>query len=282
MINRPLVSIITINFNDAKGLLKTIKSVTAQTENSFEYVVIDGGSTDESVEIIKQHEQYIDYWVSEKDKGIYDAMNKGISNATGQYLMFLNSGDSLSENSIMQLCYENIRKSTDVDIFYGHVAFIKDNGRNPWMHPKELDISFFKKENINHQSSLLKAGLFNELGSYPEKYKLAGDHWMYLVSFANNKKFKNIDHILVDYDGKGMSHKNRDLYDAEMRIMWEDLIPAYVRQLVDKYQLVEYAKDYTFLKNIVPLHRIYIYKKKLIALVLLIVIALICVIIKIT
>ncbi len=271
----PLISIITINYNNADGLQHTIDSVLQQLDKNFEYLVIDGGSTDGSVEIIKRHKQHINYWVSEQDSGIYDAMNKGISKATGRYLMFLNSGDCLSANNIMQICDESIRKFTGIDIFYGHVVFIKENGRNPWRHPAELDISFLKKENINHQASLIKAGLFKEFGAYPEKYKLAGDHWMYLISFANDKKFKNIDHVLVDYDGKGMSHKNRERYDAEMKEMWHELIPAYTRQLVDKYQLVEYAGNYKFLKHVVPLHRIYTYKKKLIAFVLLLIIALI-------
>ena len=86
-------SIITVNFNNKEGLHNTIKSVINQTFRDFEYIVIDGGSTDGSIDILKKYDKYINYWISEKDSGIYNAMNKGISKANGEYLNFMNSGD---------------------------------------------------------------------------------------------------------------------------------------------------------------------------------------------
>src|SRR5574344_525947 len=95
------LSIITINNNDAAGLEKTIKSIINQTFTDYEYIIIDGGSTDESVEVIKKYTEHIDYWVSEPDKGIYNAMNKGINQTEGEYLNFLNSGDTYYDNNVL-------------------------------------------------------------------------------------------------------------------------------------------------------------------------------------
>ena len=93
MDKKPLISIITINFNDKIGLQRTFDSVFAQDFNDFEYIVIDGGSNDGSKELIEENTDKISYWISEPDKGIYNAMNKGIKVANGEYLLFLNSGD---------------------------------------------------------------------------------------------------------------------------------------------------------------------------------------------
>src|SRR4051794_8231071 len=98
----PIISIITINLNNANGLLRTIKSVLNQTDKRFQFTVIDGGSTDNSLEHLEEYKQYFHYWISVKDKGIYDAMNKGIMNSTGQYCLFLNSGDWLINNDVVK------------------------------------------------------------------------------------------------------------------------------------------------------------------------------------
>lgn len=101
------VSIITVNFNNAVGLERTIESVVRQPKELYEYIIIDGGSTDGSVEIIKKYEQYVTYWTSEKDNGIYDAMNKGIKEASGDFCNFLNSGD----------CYHDARVLSNLNSF---------------------------------------------------------------------------------------------------------------------------------------------------------------------
>ena len=110
------LSVITINFNNRDGLRKTIESVVNQTFKDFEYIIIDGGSTDGSVDVIKEYADRIDYWVSEPDKGIYNAMNKGIDVAKGEYCIFMNSGDCFYVNDV----YENVFRELDgVDIIIG-------------------------------------------------------------------------------------------------------------------------------------------------------------------
>ena len=94
------ISIITINYNNASGLEKTIRSVVEQIYNEYEYIIIDGASSDKSKEVIQEYQRYIDFWCSEKDSGIYNAMNKGIQKASGEYLLFLNSGDVLNNSAV--------------------------------------------------------------------------------------------------------------------------------------------------------------------------------------
>ena len=116
-------SIITVNFNNKEGLRKTIESVIHQSFCDFEYIVIDGGSTDGSMDIIKEYESHINYWVSEPDKGIYNAMNKGILKAQGDYINFMNSGDCLYDNNVLN----NTLPYLTADIVYGRLFYFKDH-----------------------------------------------------------------------------------------------------------------------------------------------------------
>ena len=111
----PKLTIITINYNNLEGLKRTVESVLNQTWQEFEYIVIDGGSNDGSAEYIESQSEHIDYWVSEPDKGIYNAMNKGIAKARGEYLLFLNSGDHLYSAKVLE---ENYGKIADFDLIY--------------------------------------------------------------------------------------------------------------------------------------------------------------------
>lgn len=115
------LSIITVNRNNTEGLRKTIESVVSQTYTDFEYIIIDGASTDGSVDIIKEYADRITYWVSEPDNGIYNAMNKGILKAKGEYLQFLNSGDWLVDEGVLQTM---IKYTDDVDILIGNIYLI--------------------------------------------------------------------------------------------------------------------------------------------------------------
>ena len=110
------ISIITINYNNASGLEKTIRSVVEQTYNEYEYIIIDGASLDKSKEVIQEYQRYIDFWCSEKDSGIYNAMNKGIQKASGEYLLFLNSGDVLHNSAVLAAIHGFLSVQ---DILYG-------------------------------------------------------------------------------------------------------------------------------------------------------------------
>ena len=122
--NRPLVSVITVVLNGEKYLEQTIKSVLSQTYNNIEYIIIDGQSKDKTLDIIKKHETKIDYWLSEKDGGIYYAMNKGIANANGDIIGILNADDFYSQDTILNVV--NTFLNTDADVFHGDIIFLND------------------------------------------------------------------------------------------------------------------------------------------------------------
>ena len=150
-------SIITVNYNNKEGLRKTIESVIHQTFNDYEYIIIDGGSTDGSVDIIKEYNDKISYWISEKDKGIYNAMNKGIRVSTGDYLLFLNSGDHLSENNVLEKVFPYL---DGTDFVYGNEWKINDRhkGNRPYeaVYPNKLDESFFYENIITTSINIYK------------------------------------------------------------------------------------------------------------------------------
>jgi glycosyltransferase involved in cell wall biosynthesis len=237
-----IFSIITVNYNDALGLERTISSVVSQDFLEIEYLIIDGGSTDASLKVIENNAHKISYWVSEPDNGIYHAMNKGIRQATGRYLMFLNSGDCLSTKNVLQECYAAILTNPNTDILYGDVNVLGISGKEGstrWSYPAELGISFFKRYTINHQASLIRSELFKELGLYPEQYKVASDYFIFLQSMLHDKKYMHINSILVNYDATGVSaSENYKNYIAEMEIIWSKIVPLWSQELVRDYEVI--------------------------------------------
>ncbi len=173
------LSIITINLNNAEGLQKTMESVFAQTFTDYDYIIIDGGSTDGSVDTIKNHENKLSYWVSEKDDGIYNAMNKGIVKAKGEYLLFMNSGDYLFNNETIKEIFEN---NPNEDIIYGDAMV--DRGQNEKnevkVYPANLTFKYFLSKTLHHTSSIIKADLFEKLGNYNEELKIMSD-WEFFI-----------------------------------------------------------------------------------------------------
>jgi glycosyltransferase involved in cell wall biosynthesis len=228
------ISVITVNYNNKTGLLKTVESVFGQESNKFEYIVIDGGSTDGSVALLEENTDKITYWISEKDGGIYNAMNKGIANATGEYLMFLNSGDYLVDSQVLVECHDYLNNHPNADILYGAVLLdVLADGVSKeivYSYPSLLDLKFLTNSTINHQASLIKSCLFKEFGLYPENYRIASDYWLFLTSLLQGKKYHYLDHPLVKYDTNGVSAAgNYENYLIEKRLIWESLVPDYAK-----------------------------------------------------
>ena len=197
----PLISIITVNYNNANGLQKTIESVISQTYLKIDYIVIDGGSTDHGPEIIQDYKEHLNNWVCEPDSGIYDAMNKGIAIAKGKYLLFLNSGDvfTSSEALLNFITHENFKG----DIIYGDYKF--EDGQK--IYPDELPPDYFMKTSLPHQSTLFKKEVFEQMGLYDETYKLGADRAYYLKCFVSGKiKFQHIPYFLTLFDLSGLSN----------------------------------------------------------------------------
>ena len=164
------VSIITINYNNNLGLIKTISSVIAQTFKNFEFIVIDGGSNDGSVETIKENSDIIDYWVSEKDKGIYHAMNKGVAQASGDFLLMLNSGDSLASFDTLSDVFKD--KEYSDSILYGNIRWeSKDTVFKDSIFPDSLNFKYFWLNSIGHQAAFIKRSAHDIVGFYNKNPK---------------------------------------------------------------------------------------------------------------
>jgi glycosyltransferase involved in cell wall biosynthesis len=204
----PLISIITINYNNLEGLKKTIQSVTKQTWQKFEYIVIDGGSTDGSAEYIKSQSDKIDYWVSEPDKGIYNAMNKGIVQAKGEYLLFLNSGDHLFNNNVLENSNQFLAEN---DLIYFNLNFV--DGAESWIHryPERLFFSYFVLDTLPHPATFIKRKLFDINGFYHEGFKIVSDWKFFLESICrHNCSYNRIDKTLSTYYLDGISSKSEN------------------------------------------------------------------------
>ena len=214
----PKLSIITINFNNHSGLKLTIQSVAQQTSGDFEYIVIDGGSADGSLDLIKENSDKITYWVSEPDTGIYNAMNKGIAKATGEYCLFLNSGDCLAEaTTTEQLCNE----LTGEDLIYGNLynSFPnRERERQTFPGLITFYLLAFLQFSLPHQATLIKRNLFDRIGYYDENLKMVSDWKFFLVAiFKHHCSYKHIDLFIAIYDKTGFSSnpKNNEIQQRE-------------------------------------------------------------------
>jgi glycosyltransferase involved in cell wall biosynthesis len=239
-------SIITINLNNDVGLERTIKSVINQSFREFEYIIIDGKSTDRSIEIINRYSEYLSFWISEKDTGIYNAMNKGIARATGEYCLFLNSGDFLINRNVLQNIF--LSGFTE-DIISGSVLlYSTNNGNNKLISiqskfkDKELSFSDLFDNSLNHQATFIRRSLFQSVGYYNEEYTIISD-WEFTLKclIQNNIKFRSTDQIISAYDVDGRSSVSKEYYEYESVRALGDLIP---QRILNDYKLgyLQYLK----------------------------------------
>lgn len=222
------LSIITINYNNASGLLKTIESVINQTNKNFEYIIIDGASTDNSLEIIKNNSSFITKFISENDDGVYNALNKGIKNATGKYLIFMNSGDVFFDETVTETFLNATISSKD--IYYGDAFYYTTEGYNRLeKNPENLDFWYLKTFGINHQATFFNKNLFNIIGFYNENYKICSD-WEFLLKsiILHRATYQKIDKTICKYDFSGISAnpKNHQLYLDEKEKIIQEWFPA--------------------------------------------------------
>jgi len=205
MIKNSKISIITVVYNGITVLEKTIKSVIKQTYDNIEYIIIDGGSTDDTVGVIKKYENKVSYWVSEPDKGIYDAMNKGINLATGQWINFMNAGDIFFDIDIV----EKIVPLLDDNMLVVYGGTMLDHGTYTSLR-NDLDLSnMYYGQVLGHQSSFVDA-TYHKKNLFSLKYKIAGDYDFFLKTYVNNKtKFKRVSLVVAIFAMDGVSANNK-------------------------------------------------------------------------
>lgn len=238
------LSIITINFNNAAGLEKTIKSVISQTNKSYEFIIIDGGSTDGSKEIIERHKGEITYWVSEPDKGIYNAMNKGVKVAKGEYCIFMNSGDVFVDQNVIK------------DVF--NIGFIADiitggiiiNNNVIYYGPDKVSLAHFFTKSISHQASFIKTDLLRRI-PYDENLKIVSDWKFFIEAIIVNKcSYRPINRLIGEMEPGGIG-TNLSLSEQEHINVLHSLLPEYAFADYESFIFgeSEYDKFYKGVKN---------------------------------
>ncbi|MGV8149905.1 MAG: glycosyltransferase family 2 protein [Alkaliphilus sp.] len=200
----PKVSIVTVCYNSVKTIEDTIKSVINQSYSNVEYIVIDGGSTDGTIDIIRKYEKHIAKWISEPDEGIYDAMNKGILLASGELVGIINSDDWFLPETI-DVVVNSYRTNQDVTVFHGNCKIINEHNeyiKKPLANFKEEK---FKSMPINHPGSFIIKRAYDEIGLYSMNFRLASDYELILRFISKGKLFLYIDKTLTVMREGGVS-----------------------------------------------------------------------------
>ena len=227
----PKLSIITINYNNLEGLQKTFESVFAQTFQDFEYIVIDGGSTDGSKEYIAENADKINYWVSEKDHGIYNAMNKGIKIANSEFVIFLNSGDTFFNETIVNRL---LNVDNTYDIVYGNHNLLKiDNSEYVKQFPDLITISYLLIDTVPHLGTRIRKSLFDD-NFYDESLNISSDWTWYFDALINKVSFYHCNFVTVNFRLDGVSSINHNLGMEERVIHLQRKHPEYVL-ILSKY-----------------------------------------------
>jgi glycosyltransferase involved in cell wall biosynthesis len=246
----PKLSVITVNLNNADGLRKTAKSVLDQTFNDFEYLIIDGGSNDESLNVINSVSDKLSYWLSEADSGIYNAMNKGIKKACGEYCLFLNSGDYLVNRNILDIVF-SLKFSEDI-VSGAVISYSNDNSKKYLLSKitsSEITFNDLYETSLNHQATFIKRTLFIKYGLYEEKFRIISD-WIFTLKtiILNNVSFKYLDLVISIYNTDGRSGSVSEYYKKENLSGLLELFPP--RILADYetgyVQIVRRMKKYLF------------------------------------
>ncbi len=257
------ITIITINFNNLKGLTKTIQSVINQKFNNFEHIIIDGGSTDGSKELIESMSGRFSYWISEKDSGIYNAMNKGINVAKGNYIQFLNSGDELANNNVLEYISKNIY-DTDSQFDFYYTDVINQHNKKIHCYPKYLTFKHFYELTINHQATFFKKELFEQYGGYSEHYKIVSDWEFYLkILFLHNATYLHLNTpaVIFDFeDGISTSPNFTQLMNDER----SDVLKKYFVNIIDDYRffkMIEMSNTWKFIQKLNKVKSKILFKK---------------------
>ena len=229
--NNMIISVITVSLNSENTIKRTIDSVVSQLVDGVEYIIIDGGSTDNTVNIIKNYSAHLSKWVSEEDNGIYDAMNKGIKIAKGDYVCFLNSDDYFEDNEVVNMI-NSINDSKDADVVYGNIRYLFPDGKIKYSK-LNLDVIDFldKGMYLPHPSLLAKKKLFGEIGLFDAQYKIAADYdWILHLYLEKGKDaFFHSDSFATIFSMDGISNKH------------------YVQALIESRNIsLKYAKLYKY------------------------------------
>jgi glycosyltransferase involved in cell wall biosynthesis len=241
----PTISVITVIYNGKSYLEKTIISVASQTYPKVEYIIIDGGSSDGTIDIIKKYSNNINYWISEPDNGIYDAMNKGVQAATGSWILFLNAGDTFFDDNTIEKFNSFLSKNSHNTpaLIFGDVMLIYPNGSEEKRHLKNSN-TFLIRNMICHQCIFYSDTLFKQVGLFNLNYKLAADFEHFTRIRWKKFKITKINTVISKYglDGVSASRESiKQIWKERIRIFKEaSYMPFIVRHLFWLYSKAAY------------------------------------------
>ena len=250
------ISIITINRNNAEGLKKTIRSVMEQTYTNYEFIIIDGGSTDESIDVISQYESKTDYWISEPDTGIFNAMNKGIRQASGDYLYFLNSADAFASPNVLKDIFEE--SNYNAPFINGHQ--LNDFGNYTQRVPalnRSLSLFDFYWGTIKHQATFIHKDMFCKYGLYDENLKITADWKFFLQTIGlhnEQPQFVDTDIVLFQWDGISTNPQLQKKHKEERLAVLNECIPASIQK---DYERFHQMSDYEYLIPILKRSKVF-------------------------
>jgi len=243
------VSIITIAYNNLSGLKQTYQSIKRQTFIDYEWIVIDGGSTDGTREFLQEHDSELAFWCSEPDEGVYNAQNKGVQQAKGEYSVFMNSGDTFHADDVLEKIFE---KETDADIIYGNWMFVYADGKTLNLSaPKVADMVFFFDSNICHQAMFIRTKVIMNR-PYDESMKIYGDWDEWLALYTQGKKFEYRDITVCNFLFGGLStdetsKRLKEKRSAEIEELHERYYPRTWRETME--HVAPALREYNALKT---------------------------------
>lgn len=244
------LSIITVNFNNINGLRRTIESVKQQSFRDFEWIVIDGGSTDGSKELIEENENLFSYWQSCPDNGVFPAMNIGVTKASGEWLQFLNSGDSLYTPTTLAKVFSKDHSS---DVLYGDAQHFDHTGSWTRSFPDKLGLAFFWNNTLNHQSTFFRRDLFLER-PYDESYTTISDYVYYVDLIFRNKVFEHLRQVITICEPSTIG--TRDFSNIPGANDRKRMIGVYIPhqfqydiELYNEYQFMHMRKSFRLIYN---------------------------------
>ena len=234
-LKRPLITVITVVFNGAAHLEQAIRSVLDQSEEKIEYIIIDGGSTDGTLEIIRRYEDRIASWVSEKDNGIFDAMNKGIARATGEFIGFLNADDWYEPGILGQVANRVTANpgSPAGRVIYFNYYWWDEEFSTETRNPRQCNLKYWRGMSILHQAMFVQRKVYEELGPYNLEYRFASDYDYFLRLIAAGVGFEKIDGCGVNFRKGGASTQNMNRSISEV----SKLVRMYFSTVSKEYAL---------------------------------------------
>lgn len=250
------VSIITISYNNAKGLKETIESVVMQDFDDYEYIVIDGGSSDDSKNILNHYSDHIAYWVSEPDNGVYHAMNKGIAAAKGEYLHFLNSGDKYAAKDILSKLFSQEYAEPLV-----RTVQVCDYGARQvdWNNLGDREVTLYDMytNTMLHQATFIHRNLFDKYGLYDENLKIVSDWKFFLKAIVGGEKtiFVNIRSVIFEMNGISTTKSYGELHLEEREKVLQELMPP---NTIPDYERLRKLEWFSGTTEFISVHPVYL------------------------